>query len=223
MTQEWKICREELEFLANTLIFVLSGVIITGKIWESSTTSSLDYIRPADYGYAVLLWVYLLVCDFLEFFAYSHLYAEHKDPSRLQLKSESGDIGGMQLIRGLLFIIFWPFLKRSGYGMTIREAAVLSWYTLLKFQPDLTYNGVTGKVSMPFCPRMHLRLIVVVGAPQVRAAWGCGTVAVPLCAAGSEDIRWPVPHALILPHGSRGLLDHPHSRGHYETPSAGLP
>lgn len=64
MTQEWKICREELEFLANTLIFVLSGVIITGKIWESSTTSSLDYIRPADYGYAVLLWVYLLVCDF---------------------------------------------------------------------------------------------------------------------------------------------------------------
>ncbi|KAK9908624.1 hypothetical protein WJX75_000582 [Coccomyxa subellipsoidea] len=82
---------EELEFLANTLIFVLSGVIITGKIWESSTTSSLDYIRPADYGYAVLLWVYLL------------------------------------LIRGLLFIIFWPFLKRSGYGMTIREAAVLSW------------------------------------------------------------------------------------------------
>lgn len=53
-------CREELEFLANTLIFVLSGVIITGKIWESSTTKA-DYIQPADYGYAVLLWVYLLV------------------------------------------------------------------------------------------------------------------------------------------------------------------
>lgn len=53
-------CREELEFLANTLIFVLSGVIITGKIWESSTTK-FDYIQPADYGYAVLLWVYLVV------------------------------------------------------------------------------------------------------------------------------------------------------------------
>ncbi|CAL8460804.1 g335 [Coccomyxa elongata] len=81
---------EELEFLANTLIFVLSGVIITGKIWESSTTKA-DYIQPADYGYAVLLWVYLVV------------------------------------IRGLLFVIFWPILKRSGYGLTVKQAAVLSW------------------------------------------------------------------------------------------------
>lgn len=55
-------CREELEFLANTLIFVLSGVIITGKIWESSTTR-IDFIRPEDYGYAVLLWVYLVVSN----------------------------------------------------------------------------------------------------------------------------------------------------------------
>lgn len=54
---------EELEFLANTLIFVLSGVIITGKIWESSTTKH-DYIQPADYGYAILLWIYLLVSFF---------------------------------------------------------------------------------------------------------------------------------------------------------------
>ena len=53
-------CREELEFLANTLIFVLSGVIITGKIWESSTTK-IEFIQPEDYGYAVLLWVYLVV------------------------------------------------------------------------------------------------------------------------------------------------------------------
>ena len=53
-------CREELEYIANTLIFVLSGVIIVGKIWESSSTTAND-IRPADYGYAVLLWLYLLV------------------------------------------------------------------------------------------------------------------------------------------------------------------
>lgn len=58
---EFALChREELEYVANTLIFVLSGVIITGKIWESSS-SAVDSIRPADYGYAVLLWVYLLV------------------------------------------------------------------------------------------------------------------------------------------------------------------
>ena len=53
-------CREELEYIANTLIFVLSGVIIVGKIWESSSTTA-DDIRPADYGYALLLWFYLLV------------------------------------------------------------------------------------------------------------------------------------------------------------------
>lgn len=56
-------CREELEYIANTLIFVLSGVIIVGKIWESSSTSA-DDIRPADYGYAILLWFYLLVSFF---------------------------------------------------------------------------------------------------------------------------------------------------------------
>ena len=41
--------------MANTLIFVLSGVIITGKIWESSA-SGTGLIQAADYGYAVLLW-----------------------------------------------------------------------------------------------------------------------------------------------------------------------
>ena len=46
--------------MANTLIFVLSGVIITGKIWESSA-SGTGLIQPADWGYAVLLWLYLLV------------------------------------------------------------------------------------------------------------------------------------------------------------------
>ena len=39
---------------------MLSGVIIVGKIWESSSTTAND-IRPADYGYAILLWLYLLV------------------------------------------------------------------------------------------------------------------------------------------------------------------
>jgi hypothetical protein len=53
-------CREELEYVANTLIFVLSGVIIAGKIWQSSA-SGTHYIQAADYGYAVLLWLYLLV------------------------------------------------------------------------------------------------------------------------------------------------------------------
>ena len=51
---------EELEYLANTLVFVLSGVIIAGNIYESST-ADVDHINGQDYVYALLLWVYLLV------------------------------------------------------------------------------------------------------------------------------------------------------------------
>ena len=50
----------ELEFVANTLIFVLSGVIIAGRIYNSEYTAE-SLIRPADYGYAFLLWVYVNV------------------------------------------------------------------------------------------------------------------------------------------------------------------
>ena len=54
-------CREELEFIANTLIFVLSGALITSRIWESATVHAVNDIHPADFAYAILLWVYLLV------------------------------------------------------------------------------------------------------------------------------------------------------------------
>ena len=54
-------CREELEFIANTLIFVLSGALITSRIWESATEHAVNDIHPADFAYAILLWVYLLV------------------------------------------------------------------------------------------------------------------------------------------------------------------
>lgn len=54
-------CREELEFVANTLIFVLSGALITSRIWESATEHAVNDIHPADFAYAILLWVYLLV------------------------------------------------------------------------------------------------------------------------------------------------------------------
>ena len=54
------LSRTELEFVANTLVFVLSGVIIAARIYNSEhTTESL--IQPRDYGYGFLLWVYLSV------------------------------------------------------------------------------------------------------------------------------------------------------------------
>lgn len=51
---------EELEYLANTLIFILAGVLIAGNIYASSV-SGPSHIEGLDYVYALLLWVYLLV------------------------------------------------------------------------------------------------------------------------------------------------------------------
>ena len=53
--------REELEYIANTLVFVLSGVIIAGKIYVVESTTSTVSVSGPDYGYLILLWVYLLV------------------------------------------------------------------------------------------------------------------------------------------------------------------
>ena len=52
--------REVLEYVANTLIFVLSGVIISNRVHTSSVGESAD-VKALDYAYALLLWVYLLV------------------------------------------------------------------------------------------------------------------------------------------------------------------
>lgn len=53
-----------MEFVANTLIFILSGVIIAAKIYTNSKGAATD-IYGVDYGYAVVLWLYLLVLPFL--------------------------------------------------------------------------------------------------------------------------------------------------------------
>ncbi|KAA6417827.1 MAG: salt overly sensitive 1 [Trebouxia sp. A1-2] len=59
--QPLRIVWEELEFIANTLIFVLTGVIIAGNIYQSEhTVSATVQIQARDYGYAFLLWVVLI-------------------------------------------------------------------------------------------------------------------------------------------------------------------
>ncbi len=56
------IYREELEFIANTLIFILAGVIIAGNIYQSEhSVGATIQIQARDYGYAFLLWVVLIV------------------------------------------------------------------------------------------------------------------------------------------------------------------
>ena len=55
-------CREELEFIANTLIFILAGVIIAGNIYRSENNPAAPAnLSGRDYGHAVLLWIALLV------------------------------------------------------------------------------------------------------------------------------------------------------------------
>lgn len=47
----------------------------------------------------------------------------------VQVLKQRGDLikDFMQVIRGLLFVIFWPFLKRMGYGLTPTDALILTW------------------------------------------------------------------------------------------------
>ena len=52
--------REVLEYVANTLIFVLAGVIISNRVHTSSQGEGA-IVHALDYAYALLLWVYLLV------------------------------------------------------------------------------------------------------------------------------------------------------------------
>ena len=59
------VCREELEFIANTLIFILAGVIIAGNIYQSEHSVGAPLqIQGRDYGYAFLLWIVLVVSAF---------------------------------------------------------------------------------------------------------------------------------------------------------------
>jgi len=82
----WETC----EHCANTLIFILSGAIIAGKVYLNAGAAASD-IHWYDYLYAIYLWVALLV------------------------------------IRASMFALFWPALSRMGYGISFREAVVLSW------------------------------------------------------------------------------------------------
>lgn len=77
MEQFWELTTH----LANTLIFIIVGIIIAVKVrfdWKDV---------------AVLFLVYI----------------------------------GLNLIRMLMVALFYPLMKRSGYGLSIREAVILSW------------------------------------------------------------------------------------------------
>lgn len=77
MGQFWELTTH----IANTLIFIIVGIIIAVKV---------------DFGWkdiAVLFGVYI----------------------------------GINLIRGGMIALFFPLMKRSGYGLSVREAVILSW------------------------------------------------------------------------------------------------
>lgn len=77
MRQFWELAAH----IANTLIFIIVGIVIALKV---------------DFSWIDLL---ILIC----------VYA------------------GINIIRILIITIFYPIMKRSGYGLSIRESAILSW------------------------------------------------------------------------------------------------
>lgn len=77
MRQFWELAAH----IANTLIFIIVGIVITLKV---------------DFSWMDLL---ILIC----------VYA------------------GINIIRILIITIFYPIMKRSGYGLSVRESTILSW------------------------------------------------------------------------------------------------
>ena len=77
MRQFWELAAH----IANTLIFIIVGIVITLKV---------------DFSWMDLL---ILIC----------VYA------------------GINIIRILIITIFYPIMKRSGYGLAVRESTILSW------------------------------------------------------------------------------------------------
>lgn len=77
MRQFWELAAH----IANTLIFIIVGVVIALKV---------------DFSWMDLL---ILIC----------VYA------------------GINIIRILIITIFYPIMKRSGYGLSVRESTILSW------------------------------------------------------------------------------------------------
>ena len=53
--------REAVDFLANTFIFLVSGLIIASRIYDGHQRGSPHVLTGKDYAWAVVLWLLLLV------------------------------------------------------------------------------------------------------------------------------------------------------------------
>ena len=138
-----------MEFVANTLVFILAGVVIAGRIYESSHDGS-HLIQAQDWGYALLLWVYLTVSLWqlraspcvvsTSWLTYGRSLSADIECStggqidRIVLflgvhfdRYEESDHAIPQVIRAAMLVAFWPLLNSWGYVITSREAVVLCW------------------------------------------------------------------------------------------------
>eukprot|EP01039_Chlorochromonas_danica_P001852 gene1852-2026_t len=82
----------EIEWIGNTVIFFLAGIIITLR--------SAEYIGAGEVGYLILTYM------------------------------------GLFIIRGLMVVIMYPFMRHLGQGCTVEDATFLTW------------GGLRGAVSM---------------------------------------------------------------------------
>ena len=61
VTQGKCTCRSAIEYVANTIVFIVSGIIIAARSYDMHQEQSPWRPDGAAYGYAVLVWVLLFV------------------------------------------------------------------------------------------------------------------------------------------------------------------
>ena len=59
--------RAAVEFVANTVIFVVCGMLIAGRVYGAHQPGGPWTLQGRDYAFAVALWLLLLVCSYLAF------------------------------------------------------------------------------------------------------------------------------------------------------------
>ena len=152
-----------LEYVANTVIFVLSGAVIASRIYVNLTDSKITDINLRQLPYALLLWVYLLLVRVFTFVIFSPLLVRAAYGLSFQdmvILSWSGLRGAV----GLALSLFVLLDDSSSPTAVVRSFGVLCvWYMSAVAALTLLIQGV----SMPWL----LRGLGATKPPSVRRSF----------------------------------------------------
>ena len=152
-----------LEYVANTVIFVLSGAVIASRIYLNLSDPKITDINLRELPYALLLWVYLLLVRIVMFILFSPLLVRAAYGLSLQdmvILSWSGLHGAV----GLALSLFVHLDSASAPTADTRSFGVLCvWYMSAVAALTLLVQGV----SMPWL----LRALGATKPPSVRRSF----------------------------------------------------